>query len=121
MAEDRDAGLGDLERQVRDALTHLYDLAHLQTHPLARRLRERGGPSATGVVLRQELLDAIEWFRPAAGTPTTSKAYRRYRVLELRYIEGSSRSRSSSTSRSARASTTASTPKRSPPSSRSSG
>jgi len=88
MAEDRDAGLGDLERQVRDALTHLYDLAHLQTHPLARRLRERGDPSATGVVLRQELLDAIEWFRPAAGTTTTSKAYRRYRVLELRYIEG---------------------------------
>jgi CheY-like chemotaxis protein len=89
MAEDRGTELGDLDRQVRDALTHLYDLAHLQTHPLARRLKEqRGGPSATGIALRQELLDAIERFRPPSGSATTSKAYRRYRVLELRYIEG---------------------------------
>jgi CheY-like chemotaxis protein len=89
MAEERGTELEDLDRQVRDALAHLYDLAHLQTHPLARRLKEqRGGPAATGIALRQELLDAIERFRPPPGTPTSSKAYRRYRVLELRYIEG---------------------------------
>src|SRR4029079_13282850 len=37
MAGDGD-GAGGFARQVRDALVHLYDPVHLQTHPLARGL-----------------------------------------------------------------------------------
>ncbi len=78
---------GDL---VRDALLHLYDAAYLQTHPLARQPGFEPTPDATlrGKRLLQALLDAIEALRPAAGTSTESRAWRSYRLLELRYIEG---------------------------------
>ena len=79
-----------LAPQVRDALAHLNDLAHLQTHPLAALLRwERGGGAASaGKALRQALLDAIDALRPAAATAADSRAWRGYRLLQLRYRRG---------------------------------
>ena len=82
--------LPDFEDLVRDALLHLYDAAYLQTHPLTQLADV---PSGDGAVLRgkrllQALLDAIESLRPAPGTSTDSRAWRSYRLLELRYVEG---------------------------------
>lgn len=74
---------------VRDALVHLYDAAHLQTHLLVGLTGIRETSAATsGRSLRQALLDAIEAMRPGPGVGAGSRAWRTYRILELRYIEG---------------------------------
>ncbi|HEV7214016.1 MAG TPA: response regulator [Chloroflexota bacterium] len=88
-----DAARGDpmeeFEEHLRDALLHLYDPGRLQGHPL-----QRFAPAAQvavaprGKALRQELLDAIEALRPGAGVPATSRAWRLYQILELRYVDG---------------------------------
>lgn len=81
----------EFERSVRDALSHLYDTVYLQAHPLARVVR-RSEPrlplSLLGKTLHKSLLDSIETVRPAAGTSSASKAMLRYRIMELRYVEG---------------------------------
>ncbi len=79
----------DFEHLVRDALAHLYDPMHLQIHPLTRLMPQMPGgrPSTVGGALRRSLLDAIDSLRPPPGTSATSKAYRKYRILELRYVE----------------------------------
>lgn len=72
---------------VRDALLHLYDPAYLQTHPLLAYLgNTEFGAVTRGKRLRQALLDAIESLQPSAGT--AAHAWRTYRILELRYVEG---------------------------------
>ncbi|MCL4545472.1 MAG: response regulator [Chloroflexi bacterium] len=72
---------------VRDALLHLYDLAHLQTHPLTTLIqRARKLPEPAGALLRRELLEAIESLRPAAGVPASSRSWRLHQVIELRYV-----------------------------------
>lgn len=74
---------------VRDALVNLYDPAHLQRHPLRVLVAgERLGAVGQGKLLRQMLLDAIESLHPAHGIASRSRAWRTYRILELRYIEG---------------------------------
>lgn len=74
---------------VRDAMLHLYDLAHLQTHPLLAVDTGIGVPvPARGGSLRQELVNAIEVLRPGPGVASTSRAWRAYRILQSRYIEG---------------------------------
>ncbi|MBI2939588.1 MAG: response regulator [Chloroflexi bacterium] len=80
----------EFEQLVRDALLHLYDAAYLQTHPLAQLVDAPPGNSAVlrGKVLLQTLLDTIDSLHPAPATPTDSRAWRSYRLLELRYIEG---------------------------------
>jgi CheY-like chemotaxis protein len=78
----------EFEELVRDALHHLYDLSHLQTHPLSSLIgagEHRASPS--GRLVRQALLDAIEAINPGAGAGATSRAWRSYRILELRFIE----------------------------------
>jgi predicted ATPase len=88
---------------VRDALRHLYDPVYLQTHPLTRRVRleddggaaRRGGAPTDGTALRDRLLEAIAALRPpgeeppAGGErgPGVGGAWRRYRLLVLRYAE----------------------------------
>ncbi|HEV8636492.1 MAG TPA: response regulator [Chloroflexota bacterium] len=73
---------------VRDALLHLYDEAHLQSHPLAAE-HEPGRPGAgRSSALRRALLDAIEALHPLPGVTPSSRAWRAYRILELRYIDG---------------------------------
>ena len=51
---------GDL---VRNALSHLYDPAYLQTHPLGRLADLGAGDHRLGQALRKCLLDGIESLR----------------------------------------------------------
>ena len=77
-------------RWVHDAYNHLYDIHHLQSHPLGELLT----PPATADAavqrsqhLRRVLLDAIQSLRPPPGAPAQSPDWRLYSLLELRYIE----------------------------------
>jgi len=81
-----------LGSQVRDALANLYDLTCLQTHALVRTLTHDADPrrGVAGRALQQCLLDAIEHLNPGPGTATSTRAWRRYRILEMRYIEAMS-------------------------------
>ncbi len=72
---------------VRDALSHFDDHLYLDTHPLAEFLREATGQSPPGTA-RRILLDCIRDLRPAADVPHDSPAWRRYRHLWLRYVDG---------------------------------
>jgi CheY-like chemotaxis protein len=78
----------ELEELLRDALLHLYDPGRLQGHPLLRYIAAAPVAAPRGKALRQALLDAIEALRPGAGVPAASRAWRLYRILELRYVEG---------------------------------
>lgn len=79
----------EFEGLVRDALQHLYDLAHLQTHPLAAFLSgSESGTADIGKQLRRALLDVIDALRPEPGVSANPRASRVYRILESRYIEG---------------------------------
>ncbi len=71
----------ELARQVGDALSRLHDPVALRAHPLAGN---PGGPAA----LRTELTTAIEALRPATQVDPSSRTWRRYHVLTLRYVEG---------------------------------
>ncbi|HLG69960.1 MAG TPA: AAA family ATPase [Chloroflexota bacterium] len=82
----------DLARQVRGALSHLYDPAYLSRHPLARfgltgEPAARGSDARLGNLLRDRLLAAIEATRPGKGVAATSKLWRTYRLLQARYVE----------------------------------
>lgn len=90
-AVDADVGSHRFTRLVWDALAHLYDPAHLQTHPLIRLIRGQSErvitPLRSGRALRQELLDTIAMLRPSDNTTEGSTAWRAYRILQLRYVE----------------------------------
>ena len=84
-------GFSSLEFQdlVRDALLHLYDAAHMQTHPLAQVLgAKQSSAGQRGKLLLQALLETVESLRPPHGTPSDSRVWRVYRLLELRYLDG---------------------------------
>jgi predicted ATPase len=88
-------------RLVRDALTHLYDPAYLQTHALASAPGAASHPgeapsmgAATGPppieagrALRRRLLRAIASLRPEGKAVDISGFGRIHRLLELRYVE----------------------------------
>lgn len=74
---------------VQDVLVNLHDRAYLANHPLAGHLTERQ-VAITGDQLNRLLIDTIDRLRPAASSPATSPSYRRYRYLELRYLDGQS-------------------------------
>lgn len=84
--------IDDLEfkREVRDALTYLYDHTHLQCHTLAKRLV----PSSTvtsrtrAQELRRILLDAIEELNPSNSVPIRAVERRSYAILFGLYVEG---------------------------------
>jgi CheY-like chemotaxis protein len=88
-SDELDSTVGDFGHLVRDALAHLYDTMHLQTHPLTRSLLHAPAdkPSMLGKTLRRRLLDAIDDMRPPPGTASMSKIHRKYRILEMRYVE----------------------------------
>ena len=69
-----------LEAQVRDALAHLYDPVHLQTHPLAAPL---GGART----LRKSIEEAVDALKPPRDGRPRPGAVRRYELLRLRYLE----------------------------------
>src|SRR5579884_3837412 len=75
-------------RLIHEIYPRLHDRAFLEDHPLAKVL---GGPSALGAErLHRILIDAIEWLRPFGSASLSSAEWRRYRSLQLRYVEGAS-------------------------------
>lgn len=82
----------EFSRQVRDALEHLYEPVHLETHPLLSLVA--GQPASDSLTraqkLRGLLKEAIEALRPQQGTPSTSPAWRGYQALRYRYVQGMS-------------------------------
>src|SRR6185437_14125085 len=89
---DPDLGPADhgLARQTRDALRHLHDPVALQVHPLVRLLALDGnsGAAGAGKALRRLLLNAIAALQPDPSSAITNPAWRYYRLLTLRYVEG---------------------------------
>ena len=77
-------------QQVRNALTHLYDHAHLQQHPLAKQLViPQAVPTRTRAQeLRRVLLDAIEALNPGDNVPIRSVERRPHAILFGLYVEG---------------------------------
>lgn len=82
----------DFRKQVKDALEHLYDTAHLETHPLLSQFAE--GSSATRTTraqkLRALLKNTIEHLRPQTETVARSPEWRSYLALRCRYVQGMS-------------------------------
>lgn len=85
-AMDREAWIA----HVRDALTHLYDPVHLQSHPLAQYAD--GGEGLDHLTraqrLRRTLLEALEQLSPpdlAAAPPDAGICYS---ALHYRYVDG---------------------------------
>ena len=82
----------EFRRQVRDALEHLYEPVHLETHPL---LAQVAGPPDSDRLTRAQRLrgllkEAIETLRPQQGTPSTSPAWRAYLALRYRFVQAMS-------------------------------
>ena len=79
----------DFGNQVSNAYQHLYDFVRLRNHPLTSMVitdqsieqKERGW------LAHRMLLDVITELDPGASAPPYSKEWRRYRLMELRYIE----------------------------------
>jgi CheY-like chemotaxis protein len=75
--------------QARDALIHLNDPPALRKHPLAAIVAEPSrGPSADA--LRVQLVATLDQLKPPTEAPARGVAWRRYRYLVLRYLEGAS-------------------------------
>lgn len=78
--------------QLDKALDHLYDLAYLETCPLATLPEQQALPhTSRGKALRRMLMDAIAALYPPEGTPAADPAWRPYRILQGRYVEGMAR------------------------------
>src|SRR5258708_33201439 len=79
----------DFVELVKQALEHLYDFAYLQQHTLARVYDGKGDLSTrtAGRQLRQELINAIESFKPKTELNFRSSDSRIYNILHLIYIE----------------------------------
>ncbi|MGI6208107.1 MAG: response regulator [Anaerolineae bacterium] len=82
----------DFLSHVRDALTHLFDTARLQNHPLAAHLVPAtiSDPKARAQALTEALLQAITDLKPPPGVSPRDPAYRPYAVLRHKYAEGAS-------------------------------
>jgi predicted ATPase len=80
----------DVAGAVRDALAHLDDPRRLRRNPLAGlTAAELGPPRSSGPPpLQRSLVAAIEALRPGPTVAEESRAWRAYRVLALRYVEG---------------------------------
>ena len=80
----------DFRRDIRDALAHLYDTAHLECHPLAPQLLELGASSrlTRAQMLRRVLKEAIEALRPQQGARSSAPEWRSYLALHDRYVKG---------------------------------
>ncbi len=87
MSISDDVSTDQLEQAVQACLTHLYDFAFLQNHPLVQWLV----PQETGArqvhKFRELLIQTIEQMRLGEDTALSSRASRTYNLLALRYIE----------------------------------
>jgi CheY-like chemotaxis protein len=77
-------------RELRDALTHLYDHAYLERHPLAAALAKgiAGGTRTRAQETRRVLLNAIELLNPGDNVGLRTPERRAYAVLFGLYVEG---------------------------------
>lgn len=75
------------KRDLHDALLHLYDIPHLNDHPLAQMVGSTSGTEAPGRVLRRLLLESIQDTKPPIDSPPDTQASARYQFLSLRYVE----------------------------------
>ena len=75
------------DREVHDALAHLYDYAYLQAHPLIALTGPAGPHASPGRALHQMLQGAIDALKPPDDTHFSSPFWRAYRCLCLRYRE----------------------------------
>ncbi|MFN8454437.1 MAG: response regulator [Anaerolineae bacterium] len=73
-------------RQVGHALTHLYDPDILRSHPLISTFGLLNHPNAR-VELREILIRGIEQLKPDPGEPISSRSWRVYKLLQLRYLQ----------------------------------
>lgn len=82
----------DLVRLTRNALTHLYDSAYLENHPLAHRLARANNVDRVTRAqrLRRILLDCIEALRPQVSQEGGVEASRAFAILTYRYVDGMS-------------------------------
>lgn len=81
----------DFVRLVRGALTHLYDPAYLQNHPLIGRLGldTNLDKLTRAQELRRILIECIEYIQPQQRSGRQSEeAIRAYTILTYRYIDG---------------------------------
>jgi len=76
-------------RSIHEAFEHLDDRVFLTRHPLEFLLKTTGGVNSPEA-LRRTLLGAIERLRPTPDTPPSSLAWRHWRGLVLRYVDGAS-------------------------------
>jgi CheY-like chemotaxis protein len=83
------AGREELEKWLRDALNHLYDIGYLENHPLGELLiRPEESTGKRGPDLRKILVSAIQARKPPRGTPVQSPDWRGYQILELHILAG---------------------------------
>jgi CheY-like chemotaxis protein len=73
-------------RQVRHALTHLYDPDALRSSPLISMLGLTSHENARAA-LRDTLIAAIEELKPTPSVPVASRGWRIYRLLHCRYVQ----------------------------------
>lgn len=78
------------DRLVQEGLSHLYDHAYLQLHPLAGLLLTESGRDGPEPTLHRVLMEAIEELKPERDVPYRSLAGRKYRYVFLRYVSGQS-------------------------------
>jgi CheY-like chemotaxis protein/predicted DNA-binding protein YlxM (UPF0122 family) len=80
----------EFTRLVRSALSHFYDYAYLQNHPLAFMLdvRDELDRMTKAQRLRRVLLEYIEALRPEKHGHRQTEAMRAYAVLTYRYVDG---------------------------------
>ena len=73
-------------KQLRDALSHLYDLDRLRANPLVPLfgLADRFDAPAS---LQRTLIEAIESLKPHSGAPSQSPAWRIYELLVSCYVQ----------------------------------
>ena len=85
-ASSRTLDYSSFAHLVREAYTHLSDRAFLQAHPLTEMLY--GVSPLASEHLHRTLVNAIDWLRPLGPVAQCSVEWRRYRHLQLRYLEG---------------------------------
>ncbi|MDI7275102.1 MAG: response regulator [Anaerolineae bacterium] len=80
----------DFLEQIRDALNHLHDYPHLETHPFALRCWPENPPEGPNRAQRlyRLLLESIESLNPPAGSARSSSQTEHYLLLVYRYVEG---------------------------------
>ncbi len=78
-------------QEVMFALKNLYDGAALQRSALVDLVVDHAASTVDKAIsVRTSILRIIRSLRPAQGVPTDTADWRRFRVLQLRYVEGMS-------------------------------